>query len=334
MQSHSEGDNKATDQLSGLADGLISANEVVNLIRQGADPEKAFHLDTSFRLNDPELTEIDYVGSGSYGTVYLAKFNGQEVALKESTASDDSQFGKAMRQFAAEIKALCSLSKAGDVYHVIKIIGYDMQYTTQPYCLSVVMEYAPGGSLADIIDDWDDALPDWTTRYTVIGGIAKGIEEIHRYGLLHCDIKAGNILITSGWHVKIADFGLSRLNTRNTVMCGSTCYIAPEVFRGAGVSDKSDVYSFAVVAFEVAIWCGADSQFPAWIDTLQDMGNYIISGNRPQMPWSCKPKVAGLVTWAWQPDSNIRPTAPELCAELNSDIDTVSDRLRPYVPNR
>ncbi|MDQ3898073.1 MAG: serine/threonine protein kinase, partial [Actinomycetota bacterium] len=162
--------------------------------------------------------------------------------LPEMAARDDIR-----RRFEAEACAAASLSDP----HAVAV--YDTgEHDGQPY---IVMERLPGETLADRIAA-GPVDPEWLRHIAceVLGALAAA----HAAGLVHRDVKPGNILLTADGHAKIADFGIAksvegsaRLDLTGTgQLLGTPAYLAPERLDGATATTKSDIYSLGVVMYE------------------------------------------------------------------------------------
>ncbi|KAF8817853.1 Tyrosine kinase-like (TKL) protein, partial [Cardiosporidium cionae] len=124
------------------------------------------------------------------------------------------------------------------------------------YCL--VTEYIPNGSLFDLLHVDNFTLSLKQCFRTAIE-ICCGMVYLHHHGILHCDLKSSNILISEYGHVKICDFGLASLAEypmeedlpRHMGCVGSLHWMAPEVLRGEGMTKASDIYSFGVILWEM-----------------------------------------------------------------------------------
>ena len=122
--------------------------------------------------------------------------------------------------------------------------------------LYVVLEYVDGGSLAELIARSAPLPIDDVLR--ILGDVLAGLATVHAAGLVHRDVKPGNVLLTSDGRAKLADFGIARwlddieasLTSPGTVI-GTERYMAPERLAGSPVTVASDLYSVAVVAFEM-----------------------------------------------------------------------------------
>ena len=162
--------------------------------------------------------------------------------LPEMAARDDIR-----RRFEAEARAAASLSDP----HAVAV--YDTgEHEGQPY---IVMERLPGETLADRIAA-GPVDPDWLRQVAreVLGALAAA----HKVGLVHRDVKPGNILVTADNHAKIADFGIAKslegsegLDLTGTgQLLGTPAYLPPERLDGAPATAKSDLYSLGVVLYE------------------------------------------------------------------------------------
>src|ERR687893_424755 len=118
----------------------------------------------------------------------------------------------------------------------------------------IVMELVQGSDLATILRDRRTLSTDDAVRVAI--GVAAALEVAHRKGIVHRDVKPGNILITDTGDVKVTDFGIARavaeasMTVTGTTL-GSVHYFSPEQARGDEVTGASDVYSLAIVLYEM-----------------------------------------------------------------------------------
>jgi serine/threonine-protein kinase len=150
-------------------------------------------------------------------------------------------------RFEREARTVAGLSGAA---HVVTIFDVGT-WAGRPY---LVMEYLPGGSLADRLAA--DGIPATGTALRWLEQAARGIDAAHAAGIVHRDVKPANILLDARDNAKVADFGIARavgvdsLTTAGTVL-GTAGYIAPEQARGERATPASDRYGLGVVAFEL-----------------------------------------------------------------------------------
>ena len=188
----------------------------------------------------------DVLGRGGMATVYLARDDELErpVAIKVLAGhlADDPSFRS---RFMREARLAAQLSHP----NVVQIFDAGEEDGT-PY---IVMEYVEGRSLADELDS-ERTLD--ATRMVDLGVQAcAGLEHAHAAGLVHRDVKPGNLLLRDDGTVKIADFGIARAAeaTRLTQMgsvLGTAAYLSPEQALGEEVTASADIYSFGCVLYE------------------------------------------------------------------------------------
>jgi serine/threonine protein kinase len=191
---------------------------------------------------------LDALGKGGMAVVYRARDLMLErlVAVKvlRQDYSGDPAFQERFRQ---EAKAAANLSHPNIV--TVHDFGLDNGL------LFLVMEYVPGVDLKMLIKqrgrfNSEEALP-------LLIQACAGIGYAHRAGLVHCDVKPQNMLVTPDMRLKVADFGIARaLSTihpgeQSDIVWGSPQYFAPEQAAGAAPSPASDVYSLGIIMYEM-----------------------------------------------------------------------------------
>jgi eukaryotic-like serine/threonine-protein kinase len=191
------------------------------------------------------------LGAGATSKVYLAHdpFTDQDFAIK---LVDDAVFERADDEVARSgFMTEAALVGKLDHPHVIKI--YDV--VSQPNLHYVVMEYAAGGTLEKFCESGH--LMDREAACDVIFTCAKALEYVHEQGLVHRDIKPGNILLSSGTEVKITDFGAAAIRSVSRTLrikAGSPLYMSPEQITGGEADFRGDIYSLGVVMYRMV--CG------------------------------------------------------------------------------
>ncbi|EOA16152.1 hypothetical protein CARUB_v10004290mg [Capsella rubella] len=224
-----------------------SASEVGDDIRM-ADSLQLDYRTIQIATND--FAVRNKIGQGGFGEVYKGTFsNGKEVAVKR--LSINSRQGET--EFKTEVVVVAKLQHR----NLVRLLGFSLQGEER----ILVYEYMPNKSLDYLLFDPTEKVQlNWTQRYKIIGGIARGILYLHedsRLTIIHRDLKASNILIDADMNPKIADFGMARIfgwdqtqdNTSRIV--GTYGYMSPEYAMHGQFSMKSDVYSFGVLVLEI-----------------------------------------------------------------------------------
>ncbi|MBW8012650.1 MAG: serine/threonine protein kinase [Chloroflexi bacterium] len=198
-------------------------------------------------LNDRYRIE-EQLGKGGMAVVYRARdlMLERDVSIKilREDYSSDPAFRERFRQ---EAKAAANLSHSNIV--TIHDFGLDENR------LFIVMEYVPGKDLNTIIKE--------RSRFKIEEGISlavqacAGIGYAHRAGLVHCDVKPHNFLITPDNRLKVTDFGIARAlasinpDEEADIVWGSPQYFSPEQAAGSAPSPSSDVYSLGIVMYQM-----------------------------------------------------------------------------------
>jgi serine/threonine-protein kinase len=200
------------------------------------------------RLLNNRYQLLEALGKGGMAFVYRARDLMLEryVAVKilREDYSRDPAFQERFRQ---EAKAAANLSHPNIV--TVHDFGLDAGK------LFIVMEYVPGKDLKTLLQQRGRFTPE--EGLPLIIQACAGIGYAHRAGLVHCDVKPQNMLVTPDQRLKVADFGIARAlasihpDEQSDVVWGSPQYFSPEQAAGAAPSPSSDVYSLGVVLYEM-----------------------------------------------------------------------------------
>jgi serine/threonine protein kinase len=200
------------------------------------------------RLLNNRYELLETLGKGGMAVVYRARDRMLErlVAVKvlREDLSGDQAFQERFRQ---EAKAAANLSHP----NIVTMHDFGLDHGQ----LFMVMEYVPGTDLKTLIKQRgrfnpEEALP-------LLIQACAGIGYAHRAGLVHCDVKPQNMLVTPDMRLKVADFGIARAlatihpEEQSELVWGSPQYFAPEQATGAAPAPASDVYSLGIIMYEL-----------------------------------------------------------------------------------
>ena len=207
-------------------------------------------------LGLPERYEpLRHIAAGGMASVWCARDRalGRNVAIKllaERFAHDES----AMERFMREARAAARLSGHPNVV-MIYDVGETGAVDSEPPRAFIVMEYLAGGTVADALR------VDSVRRVHAVKWVheaAAALDYAHSRGVLHRDIKPANLLLDRARVLHVADFGIARMGTEETItatgqVLGTASYLAPERALGRPATDASDRYSLAVAAYELLV---------------------------------------------------------------------------------
>lgn len=191
---------------------------------------------------------ISKIGVGGMADVFKGEDTllGRPVAVKilHSNFAGDDDF---VARFKREAQAAGKLSHPNIVS--MYDVGFDQGYHY------IVMEYIEGETLKEYITRHERISIDNAVKFTI--AIAEGLEHAHAMGIVHCDIKPHNVLITKQGCIKVTDFGIARAMNAGTTMMytnsimGSAHYLSPEQASGKPVNGSTDIYSLGAVLYEM-----------------------------------------------------------------------------------
>jgi serine/threonine-protein kinase len=276
-------------------------------------------------------------GRGGMAVVYKATdlALGRRVALKliaPGMAQDDV--------FRARFERECRLAATIHHPHAVEIF----QAGQEDGQLYVTMRYVEGTDLRHILEAESPLAPERAVG--IVAQVAGALDEAHRHGLVHRDVKPGNILVageTGSEHAFLTDFGLSKTIaaaeedlTRTGFAMGTADYMSPEQARGVEVDARADVYALGCVLFKALtgkVVFERDSDVEKMWAHVQDGPPWLLD-IRPELPWALGDVVAGAL--AKQPSERPRSAgafAREAVAALERGDDGARDRA-PGAPLR
>ncbi|PIN16323.1 Serine/threonine protein kinase [Handroanthus impetiginosus] len=190
------------------------------------------------------------LGEGGFGPVYKGTLEDrQEIAVKRLSKTSTQGHD----EFKNEVIFIAKLQHR----NLVKLLGCCIQEQEK----MLIYEYMPNKSLDQILfDETKSNVLDWCKRFSIIGGIARGLMYLHqdsRLRIVHRDLKASNILLDIDMNPKISDFGMARTFVGNETeantnkVAGTYGYMSPEYAIDGLFSIKSDVFSFGVIVLEI-----------------------------------------------------------------------------------
>ncbi|KAI0060757.1 hypothetical protein BV25DRAFT_1806793 [Artomyces pyxidatus] len=239
------------------------------------------------------------IGRGQFGAVYRAlNLNtGQMVAVKRIGL--DGLKEEEVTQLMKEVDLVKSLSHPS----IVKYEGMARDENT----LSIVLEYAENGSLGQTLKAFGKLNERLVASYVV--KILEGLDYLHQSDVVHCDLKAANILTTKNGNVKLSDFGVS-LNLRAMEreikdVAGTPNWMAPEVIELKGASTKSDIWSLACTVVELL------TGRPPYGDIANSMTVMfrIVEDEMPPLPEGCSEPLIDFLKQCFNKDPALRPSA-------------------------
>ncbi|XP_010431224.1 PREDICTED: serine/threonine-protein kinase STY17-like [Camelina sativa] len=274
-----------------------------------------FSISRELLLNPSDVSVGEMIGEGGHSIVYKGLFrNRVPVAVKimqPSVKSAVSIMDK--KKFQNEVLLLSKMRHA----NIVKFVGACIEPQ-----LAIVTELMEGGTLQRFM--WGSkSKPDLKKALTFALDISRAMEFLHSKGIIHCDLKPTNLLVTGDHkHVKLADFGIAREENRDGMTCeAGTCkWMAPEVSSREALrveepkhyDHKADVYSFAIVFWELLNlqepFCGVPN---ICVPQLVRHGERPSLANTPE-------EVIPILELCWAQDSGARPEFKEIRQLLTS----------------
>jgi serine/threonine-protein kinase len=262
------------------------------------------------------------IGVGGMSTVHLAFDQRLEryVAIKllAEHLADDPAFVSRFRREA--------LSAARLVHpNVVQVFDFGLDESHHQYF--IVMEHVAGRSCAELLRDRGHLGVEETVQ--IVAQACRGLDYAHRNGVVHRDVKPGNLLVSDTGVVKLADFGIARATDQSSItqvgsVLGTAAYLAPEQARGEEAGPRADIYSLGVVTYQLI-----SGRLPYEASSLSELALKQQRESPPPLD-ELEPEVprelAQAVSMALAIDSEARPPTAALFAE------TLSNGVRGAAP--
>ena len=274
------------------------------------------------RLGNYTLGEV--LGRGGMGTVYRAKADGSDeaVALKVllPELAQDLEY---LKRFRREIKAGSRLTCP----YVVHIVGWGED---QGYFYFAMELLENGKDLARVLED-DDRMK--ASQVMDVGiQLCQALDELHRTGVVHRDIKPGNIMLLPDNTIKLMDFGLAKMLDRTALTAtgealGSPRYMSPEILKGLPADYRSDVYQVGVLLYELV--CGEPAfdgeSFDRLLHLILETSAIDINTLYPDV----SPDLAAVIRTCMRKSPTDRYRT---VAELQANLEAVKDGRPPLPP--
>lgn len=284
------------------------------MARGGIDP---VGLDAQNPCYEIDCNEIDMegailIGEGAFGEVYMVKWRGTEIAAKTIRSSIASN-PRVRSDFMKELALWQKLRHP----NIVQFLGVLKQSDR----LIFLTEYLRNGSLFDILRKRGRLDPRTAVAYAL--DIARGMNYLHQHkphAIIHRDLTPRNVLQDESGHLKVTDFGLSKIalakdaeGYKMTGRTGSYRYMAPEVYRRESYGKSVDVFSFAMIIYEM--FYGGPSHKALTPEQVADRRAY--EDHRPPLSSYVHPEsVRALLRECWHKNPDCRPTFEEIILQL------------------
>ncbi|KAL0421814.1 UNVERIFIED_CONTAM: Serine/threonine-protein kinase STY13 [Sesamum latifolium] len=266
-----------------------------------------------WEIDPSKLIIKGVIARGTFGTVHRGVYDGQDVAVKLL------DWGEEGHRTEAEIASLrAAFTQEVVVWHKLDHPNVTKRYHSR--CMSCGL--AGTWRCLEILPHKEQ---EKKLAYKVVVqmalDLARGLSYLHSQKIVHRDVKTENMLLDKSRTVKIADFGVARVEASNpndmTGETGTLGYMAPEVLNGNPYNRKCDVYSFGICLWE--IYC-CDMPYPDL--SFSEVTSAVVRQNlRPEIPRCCPSSLANVMKRCWDANPDKRPEMDEVVTMLEA-IDT------------
>ncbi|XP_076947772.1 serine/threonine-protein kinase STY13-like [Bidens hawaiensis] len=258
---------------------------------------------------------------GAFGKLYKGSYNGVDVAIKllEKPENDLERAHLMEQQFQQEVMMLATLKHP----NIVRFIGA----CRKPMVWCIITEYAKGGSVRQFLTKRQNRSVPLKLAVKQALDVARGMAYVHGLGLIHRDLKSDNLLISADKSIKIADFGVARIEVQTEGMTpetGTYRWMAPEMIQHRPYTQKVDVYSFGIVLWELIT-----GMLPFQNMTAVQAAFAVVSkGVRPTIPNDCLPVLSEIMTRCWDGNPDVRPHFSEVVRMLEHAETEIMTKVR------
>lgn len=279
-------------------------------------------------IDKTELSNPRPFNRGGFGQIFVATWHEMDVAVKALPQDAARSTPSAVRSFKEEVRLLSKLRHPNIVQYLgcvrerIAVGGRERW--------SLVTEFIRRGSLYDVIRKTEPQRLPWRRRVEIAFGTALGMHFLHLQRILHLDLKSLNVLIANDFRPKICDFGLCRQGVASTAAdstdssntasgeeddtpMGTWEWMAPEIMRGENPRRSADVYSFAIMLYEL---CALDIPYQHVRHKRLLLHLVGQEDMRPHIPAGCETAWSDLMTRCWARTPTERPSFKSIVCEL------------------
>ncbi|XWS45615.1 hypothetical protein CRYUN_Cryun15aG0151700 [Craigia yunnanensis] len=287
-----------------IKEGVISLPDCVEIPTDGTDV---------WEIDARQLKIENKIASGSFGDLYRGTYCSQEVAIK--VLKPEQVTDEMLREFSQEVYIMRKIRHK----NVVQFIGA----CTRAPNLCIVTEFMARGSIYDYLHKQRGVfkLP---SLLKVAIDVSKGMNYLHQNNIIHRDLKTANLLMDENQVVKVADFGVARVQSQSGVMTAETGtyrWMAPEVIEHKPYDHKADVFSFGI-----ALWELLTGELPyAFLTPLQAAVGVVQKSLRPTIPKHTHPRLGELLERCWLQDPTQRPNFSEIIDILQQISKEVAD---------
>eukprot|EP01097_Dermamoeba_algensis_P005143 TRINITY_DN3271_c0_g1_i4.p1 TRINITY_DN3271_c0_g1~~TRINITY_DN3271_c0_g1_i4.p1 ORF type:complete len:882 (-),score=357.07 TRINITY_DN3271_c0_g1_i4:125-2770(-) len=308
---------------SSLASSSLSGSAIHTSAGKPLIRTTGFVTQKSLEISWYDIKIVKRIGGGGFAEVFEGVFHGERVAVKKLISQSWDQEGR--KELEKEVFIMANSHSS----YIVQLYGFNLY----PPHMCVVMEFFPRGSLAYILWDKNIQVP-WQRRWSFARDAAFALNYLHTRNppILHRDIKAGNFLVTSDWKLKLTDFGCSTVKGieekksteegkegKEEFIGGTFQWTAPEVLSGDVYTERADVYSYAMVLFEIASRKQPWDEFQAPDEQLK-VRQWVGEGKRPAVPSDTPEDFKKLMEAAWEGDTIKRVTMGYLVKAISRKL--------------
>ena len=274
-------------------------------------------------------TVLGVLGHGGAAVVYLARQEAldRQVALK--VLRHDVEDDRAWRRFRREAQAIASLSAHPNV---VTVYTAGRSASGEHY---LVTEYLDRGSLSDVVAGHGPLAPDEVASVGI--AVANALAAAHELGIVHRDVKPGNVLLNHHGRVKLGDFGIAHLLggqsvTHTDAVAFTPEHVAPEILRGERDGPWSDVYGLGSTLATALTGTPPFARRPG--ERLDAFLYRKLTASPDVLPASVPPVLAAPIAAALDPDPSRRPSLHELRQQLAAAAETLPGIVEARSPLR